>query len=317
MKAYGIGAGVSALIIAATVSVSAEDLTIGYANQGVAFVFNAAIAKGVQAEAERLGVHLVELDAAGDLAKQSNDIQDLIAQQVDGVLIGAVDSTAAMGFVDKVAEAGIPIVAVATQVGDPSTRAQDDVYENLVALVTQNEVAAGETAGRLAGKLVPGGGKIAIIEGITGTAQVELRARNFVPAAAEEGAAFEVVTRQPANWNQEKAFGVCQNILQANTGLTLIYAQNDPMAIGCAKAAKAAGIEVAVIGIGGSKFGLAAVAADDIQGTVCYQPETMGALGLRTLVNHVNGTQELSEAFINYDTPGIDASNLGDCDPQW
>ncbi|MCY4188328.1 MAG: sugar ABC transporter substrate-binding protein [Bryobacterales bacterium] len=294
-----------------------EPLVIGYANQGVAFAFNAAIADGVSDAADAAGIRLLVLDAEGESAQQANDIQDLIAQEVDGVLLGATDSTVATGFVDDLEEAGIPVVAIATQVGDPSTREQSDVYEGLVALVTQNEVAAGETAGRIALNLLPEGGEVAIIEGLTGQAQVELRARNFLTPAEAAGVTFDIVSRQPGNWSQDTAEGVCQNIFAANPDIDLIYAQNDPMAIGCGAAAEAAGLDVQIIGVGGSGIGIAAIEEGTIQATVCYQPFTMGSLGLQTLIDHINGDAVLDAEFINYDTPGITSDNLDDCIPQW
>ena len=57
----------------------------------------------------------------------------------------------------------------------------EDVYPKLVALVTQDEVAAGREAGQLAVRLLPRDrtANIAVIEGSPGFAEVLQRARNI------------------------------------------------------------------------------------------------------------------------------------------
>ena len=103
----------------------------------------AAIAKGFQDAAGKAGVHAIVLDAQGRVQKQANDIDDLIGQKVSGIALMPLDSVIAQSWVDHATAAGIPVVAVGSQVGDPRSRPLENVYPGLVALVTQDEVAAG------------------------------------------------------------------------------------------------------------------------------------------------------------------------------
>lgn len=123
-------------------------MTVGVSNLGVSFPFPAAIGEGIKAKAKELGVHIVQLDAKGDAQKQGNDVQDLIGQAPDGVLLLPVDSGVAVGYVDQLKAAKIPVVAVASQVGDHKKRKLEDVYSGLAALVTQQEFEAGEGRGQ-------------------------------------------------------------------------------------------------------------------------------------------------------------------------
>ncbi|MEV0825370.1 sugar ABC transporter substrate-binding protein [Nonomuraea rubra] len=296
---------------------SQKQYTIGVSNLGLSFPFPAAIGKGIKEEADRLGVKIVELDAQGKADKQSNDVQDLIAQQPDGVLILPVDSGVAQGLADRLKASGIPTVAVASQVGDPKQRQLKDVYPGLVALVTQDEYAAGGKAGEIAASVVPGGGKMAIVEGQAGFAEVVQRYQEFPKSAAAKGATYEVVARQPGDWVQDKAQSACQNMLSSNPDTQLFYAQSDDMAAGCAKAVAAAGSKAKIVGIGGSKLGIDAVKSGAIAGTVCYKPEDLGKLALTTLYQHLTGQKKQDAAFVTYDTPAITQDNLTDCTPQW
>src|ERR1700761_3616219 len=154
-------------LVCASGAASAKDITLGYSSVGLSYPFAAAIAKGFENAAKAAGVKTVVLDAKGNVEKQANDIDDLIAQKVDGIAIMPLDSTVAQGWVDRAASHDIPTVAVASEIGDPHKRPIKQVYENLSALVTQDEVTAGEQAGAMAAKMLPPGktAKIAIIEG--------------------------------------------------------------------------------------------------------------------------------------------------------
>lgn len=294
-----------------------EDLTVGVSNLGLSFPFPAAIGKGIEDKAAELGVQVVALDAQGKAEKQSNDVQDLIGQQPDGVLLLPVDSGVAAGLVDQFAAAEIPTVAVASQVGDPKTRDIEDVYPGLVALVTQAEVEAGRKAGELALEALPEGGTMAVVEGAAGFAEVETRFKEFLAPAEEAGVTFEVVARQPGDWVPDKAQSACQNMVASNPDIDLFYAQSDDMAVGCAKAVEAAGSDAVVIGIGGSQLGIDAVRSGEVYGTVCYKPEDMGQLAMQVLYDHLTGVKQYDSEFVTYETPAISKDNVDDCQPQW
>jgi len=302
---------------AAAPAAEGENLTVGVANLGLSFPFPAAIGEGIAAAAGELGVELVELDAGGDAATQSDDVNDLIAQGVDGVLLLPVDSAVAEGVVDSLVEADIPVVAVASQVGDPEQREIDDVYEGLVALVTQEEVAAGEQAAEIVLDVVPDGGNVAIVEGQAGFAEVATRAVGFEEVLASADAEYEIVARQPGDWLPDVSEATCQNLLASNPDLDVIYAQSDDMAVGCAEAVEAAGADVPIVGIGGAALGIDAIAAGQIAGTVCYKPIDMGELAMQTLYDHLTGASTETEQFITYDTPAITPETVDDCEPQW
>lgn len=295
----------------------AGDITIGVSSLGQSFPFPAAITKGIKAEADRLGIKVIEVDAQGKAEKQSSDIQDLISQQPDGVLMLPVDSGVATGMVDRLKDAGIPTVAVSSQVGDPETRELDDVYPGLTALATQDEYAAGRRAGELAVESVPKGGPIGVVEGAAGFAETQQRFRDFLAPAEEKGVDFEVVARQPGDWLPEKAQSACQNMLAANPGIELFYAESDDMAVGCAKAVKASGSEAKIIGVGGSRLGVDAVKSGEVYGTVCYKPEDLGKRAVQVLHGQLSGDEKLDAEFVSYDTPVITKGNVDDCRPQW
>src|SRR5258708_31682074 len=96
---------------------ASKQVVIGLSNQTMTVTFPVGLAKGAQQEADKLGAKLVVLDSKGDVQKQGSDIQDLIAQKVDGILIVPNSPGPAQAMVDGVAAAGIPIASVHGTVG--------------------------------------------------------------------------------------------------------------------------------------------------------------------------------------------------------
>ncbi|TPG52134.1 sugar ABC transporter substrate-binding protein [Sphingomonas glacialis] len=285
----------------------------GLSTVGLSFPFAAAIAKGFSDAAARAGATAIVLDAKGDVQKQANDIDDLIAQHVAGIAVMPLDSVVAQGWVARAQRGGVPIAAVAALVGNPRTRKVEDVYPGLVALASQDEVAAGRAAGTLAARLLPAGrpARIAVIEGAAGFPEVEQRARGFRQALDAAGARYAIVAAQPGNWTSEGGEAACQNILAAQPGIDLFYSEADDMVIGCARAVRAAGSPARLIGVGGSKLAIASIKAGAVDGTVCFKPEALGALAFQAL--HEDG----GPRFRTYPIPAVTRASVDACVGQW
>jgi ribose transport system substrate-binding protein len=308
----------AALCTGAFVPAYAAD-SYGFSNVGLSFPFAAAIAKGFQDAAKEASVTAIVLDAKNDVQKQANDIDDLIAQKVKGIVIMPLDSTVAQGWVDKIAAAGIPVASVGSQIGDPSKRAIKDVYPKLVAVVTQDEIAAGNRAGELALTLLPKdrAAKIAVIEGQAGFSEVKQRSQGFLEALDKAGAKYQIVASQPGDWTAEKGEAACQNILSAHPDVDLFFNQADDMVVGCARAVKAASSKAKLIGFGGSKLAIAAIKDGSVDGTVCYKPEELGKLAFQAVYEAASGKKTREHEFITYNTPGVSKVNIDQCVGQW
>ena len=320
MKTVRATAFAAALLGALLVrAASAAPLRFGFSSAGLSYPFAAAIARGFKQAAARAGVRAVVLDAQNRVQKQANDLQDLVAERVNGIVLMPLDSVIAESWVNRAVRAGIPIVAVGSQVGNPRRRSLRDVYPKLVALVTQDETAAGREAGRLAAKLLPRGrlARIAIIQGAPGFPEVLQRQRGFEQGLRAAHVRYRIVATQPGYWRTEDADVACQNILEAHPNVALFFNEADDMAVGCARAVRSAGSHAKLIGIGGSRLALLSLEAGRIDGTVCYRPLELGALAFEALYGDVTGKRPLHAAFITYRTPGITRANVRDCPPQW
>lgn len=298
--------------------IDADGPRFGLSTVGLSYPFAAAIAKGFREAAAKAGARAVVLDAQGAVQNQANDIDDLIAQRVAGIAIMPLDSIVARGWVERVNRADIPVVAVAALVGDPATRRIDDVYPGLVALASQDEVAAGFAAGTLAARLLPMGrtARIAVIEGAAGFPEVEQRARGFRQGLETAGVDYRIVASQPGNWTPQGGEAACQNILAAHPDVDLFFNEADDMVIGCARAVRAAGSDARLIGVGGSKLAVASIKAGAVDGTVCFKPEALGTLAFEALHEAAEGDTS-GPRFRTYPIPAVTRANVDECVGQW
>jgi ribose transport system substrate-binding protein len=289
---------------------------IGMSNQGATYPFPGAIGEGVKAKGAELGYNVVQTDAGLKTDKQTTDINDLIAQNPAAIILNPVDGTQAMGLVDNIVAANIPVFVVHGNVG-PAGHDINDIYKGVLLQVTEDDVLAGSNAGKIAIDNFPNGAKYAIIEGAAGFVEVELRSKGFEEALAASGKTFTKVASQPGDWVPDKGKIACQNMLQANPEIELFYAQSDDMGTGCYEAIVAAGSTAKVIGIGGAKLGIDAVKAGQLLGTVCYKPYTSGEIIMQAVDEHLTGKKTYAGELNAYDIPGVTSANIADCDPQW
>jgi ribose transport system substrate-binding protein len=298
----------------------AQELTFGYIPASLEYPYNVSTAQGFEEAAAAAGVKTVVLDPRGSLEKQSNAIDDLLTQDVDAIGFLPLDSVAAEGFVDKINEAGKPVVAIALQVGDSATRAVNDPYPGLSALVATDNYQAGYVSGEMAAGLLPKDrkAKIAIVMGDPAYTIVKLDTDGFKAALDKAGADYEIIAEQPTNWTPEQGEAVCQNFLTANADIDLIFSHADDMAIGCARAIDAAGSKAVLIATGGgSKLGHDAILAGEMYGSVCTRPKLLGALMFQAMYEAVTKPETPKGRFVSYDMPQITKATIDACPEQW
>jgi ribose transport system substrate-binding protein len=320
LKTLSVAGFAGALVLMAGVA-CAKQITVGYIPTSMEYPYNVATVRGFENEAKNAGVKVVVLDLKGSVETQANDIDDLLARRVAGIGILPLDSVVAQSWIDEIASYHVPVVAVAVRVGNPNKRPLTDVYPNLTALVTTNDVLDGERAGELVATMLPQDrvAKIAVVAGAPGYAVVRNIEKGFEDALAKAGAKYKIVASQPTDWTPEKGESVCQNMLTAHPDIDLIFSQADDMAIGCARAIHATGSKAKLVASGGgSILGNKAITAGSLDGSVCVKPETEGRLAFKTLYAAVLDPKDAKKAqFTTYPLVAITKANFSECEPQW
>jgi len=181
-------------------------LTIGFASPGAAINnYVASYHQAIAAYAAELGVKLIIVDAQIDPAKQADQVQDLVAQNVDGIMVWPVNGKAIVPVVKKASAAGIPVIIANAQM-DPS----GDQYVKTFA--GPDDYGEGKIAGELLVKALGGKGNVVTIDGLPGYTVTRQRHDGFMEAIKGHPD-IKVLDSQPSNFSQEKAQSVMENYI--------------------------------------------------------------------------------------------------------
>lgn len=241
--------------------------------------------KGYKDAAAEKGVTIdvVAVPTEQDTEQQLNQVQTALAQGYDAIMVSPITPNNLIPALVTATEGNIPIINVDEKV-DPA--AAEEAKVKLTSVIASDNKDAGAKAAQWMIENIPGGGKVAIIEGKAGN-QSGLDRKEGFQAAIEAAGNFEIVASQPADWDGPKALDAATNILQANPDVVGFYAANDTMALGVVEAVRAAGKldQVAILGTDAVPAAIAAVEAGDLEGTVAQFPaeEARVATGLAIL----------------------------------
>lgn len=268
---------------------SDKKFTVGYSFYYMS-EFITLMNKGVEDKCDELGMKLISLDAENDTSNQITQIENLIAQNVDCLLVAAVDSDAIVPALDMAKEAGIPLVAV-----NMTINTDEDYYYS-----GPDDVLAGELEMQSAIDAIGGEGKIAILEGPIGqSAQIDRLQGNKNVLA--KNSKIEVVADQTANWSREEAQALVENWLQEFPDIKAIVGHNDEMALGAIMAIESAGLtpgkDIIVTGVDAIEDGCNAVKDGKLLSTVYQDAVLEGGLGVELCHKILSG--ETPKEFIN------------------
>lgn len=301
---------------------TSKTLMIGFAAPTASETYWTSYISGTEAKAEELGVSVNFTDARNDANTQLEQVNSLIVTGVDAIVLAPVDTTSLISAAQAAEEAGIPLVT--------SNRALDMEYGGPDGAspkfhVGFNDVEIGRVQGQLiadfCAELDPC--DIAfLLQPLGSTPQIE-RSEGAAEVLSDHPN-INIVTQQDSGNDPNKGMELTRTIIQQNPDLDLLVAQYDEVAVAAASAVKEAGLDDAIklIGLGGSKNGIAAVESGDILGTVWVSPSTDGSTALQAVVDYLNGeTLDLETTSDRPTVPvslaGVTAENVADHPGEW
>lgn len=180
-------------------------------------------------------------DAATSSQQQVADVEKLIGYGVDLLIVSLDDPIALTATVSKV-YGKIPVIVLGRGVTG---------YDYTLYIGTDNEMI-GRKAGEFAlESLGLKGGNIVEVQGLKGSPSVVERSAGFREAIASQPN-IQIIQSINADWQRDKAEDLLANVFQIKPKINLIFAHNEAMALGAARALKAANLPaVDIIGIDG------------------------------------------------------------------
>ena len=243
------------------------DLTVGFAQSGNPNPWQVALTESMQQSADEYGVNYIYTDANDDMATHVANIEDMLAKDLDILVISPIEDTGLEAVLDEAAEKGVPVIL--------SSRTTQGEY---VTTVYSDQAWEGERCAELIGEKIPDA-KVVELRGIEGTSSVAGREKGFRDVMAEQYPDMEIVVEQTANFSRQEAMDAMANILQAKgpDAIDAVYCHNDEMALGAVQAIKDAGLtpgeDIQVVGIDGQKEAWELVKSGEMLGTVQCTPK--------------------------------------------
>ncbi len=186
----------------------------------------------VECMAEEIGCKVVTADAGGDAQKQISDIQDMIAQGVDGLLIAPASTTATIDVQKEAIAQGIPVFCIDTTTEDK------DSYTGYVAANNQD---MGHSVALWLLEKMDYKGKIVIFSGMAGTMTSDQRDAGLYQAIEETGADIEILAQYWDDWSYDTAKQDAEKALAAYPEIDGVFSQGGAMSQGVLEAFEAAG----------------------------------------------------------------------------
>lgn len=239
---------------AATLAADQPLKAVGVSLGNLGNPFFVTLAKGAEEKARELGGDKakVTVDSADDdLGKQTNQIDNFIAAKVDLILLNPVHPEGIMPAALRAKEANIPVVAV------------DAAAEGVSAMITSDNVQAGEKACQFIVDRLKGKGDVVIIDGPPVTAVID-RIKGCKAVFAKNPGIKILSDNQNGRGSREGGLETMSNLLTAFPKIDAVFAINDPTGTGADLAARQAKrTELFIAGVDGAPVAVEALKDKD------------------------------------------------------
>ena len=290
---------------AVATAAAAGDIKIGVSLADQKSLFYIAEADGIKTACDAKGVECQILSADNDAQRQVQQVNDLLAQDIDVLIFTAQDATAASAGVKAASDAGVPVIAV-------DQKPQDANADLLATYIATDSVKAAEALCTWMFEQMGGKGEIGILHGVKGsTAEVE-RTQGCQQALAKNPD-IKVAAEDIANWDETEAYNAATNMLQANPNITAIFGESDAMGIGSAKAARDQNREIISVGIDGFPTMVTAIKDGLTQATQAQIPFGMGQMAVDNALTLLDGGTVPKTQL--QDTVLVTTENVNDVNP--
>ncbi len=241
-------------------------------------------AKTYMANGSNGNINIVVRDAANSQNNEDEIVKEFIDEGVDVLCVNLVDRQEPSTIIDDAKEADTPVIFFNREPVEGDLLRWDKLY-----YVGADAAQSGEIQGKLAADAIKNNpsvdrnndGKIqyVILEGEPDHQDAVVRTDISVATLSDEGVELDKVAYRLANWKRSQAkTQTLQLIEQYGSGIELILANNDEMALGAIDAYRQKNFtetdKPLIFGIDGTEHGLDAVVDGSLAGTVYNDKES-------------------------------------------
>src|ERR1043166_593674 len=218
-----------------------------------------------------------------DREQQIQVVEGFAAQGVNGMVLAPLDDHAVVRPVSDAKRAGVPTVII-----DSGLQSSD-----FVSFVATDNRKGGSLAANPMGQLLNGKGKVLVLRYAEGSASTTEREAGFLDTIKQKFPGIELVsTLQYAGATRDTAKRASENLLNRfGDDVQGIFTPNESSTAGMLLALQDIGKagKVFFVGFDSSQTFIDAINANQLQGIVVQNPFNMGYLGVKTMVDSLQG----------------------------
>jgi ribose transport system substrate-binding protein len=268
---------------AADISKAVKGKTVGVSLFYRRDEFYKDLENGMIATADKVGLKLIMQDADTDPKKQTEQVENFIAQKVDAIALAVTDPSGMIPVIDAANKAGIPVFAF-----DGGTK--DNV--GLTSFIGMDNIDAGQKAGNwvksYVQKNLSGKANVVILDFPQSAVVCGNRVKGFT-AVMKTIPGVKIVAQQDGKASRTDSMTVMENILQANPKVDVVFGINDDTCFGAIAALESVQKEnVAVISVGWSEELFNKITNKDqyFRASAVQNPYTMGGTTILTIAKY-------------------------------
>lgn len=257
-----------------------------YLTLSQADTFKTSLVNAAKATAENLGAQIVAEDANGVLETQVSHIKQAVQENYDVILCNMVDSDTALELEELAGD--IPIVFYNKSPDERKLKADKYVY------VGSNENDAGRYQAEYILDNIQGKSEIniAVFKGELNHSATKGRTDTLLSTLRKSGKTVNVVFKDTANWDQERAKNLFNIFLMTGQPYDFVACNNDSMALGVLDAYAENNIDpktAPVLGVDATENGCAAIKDGRMAFTVYQSAKGQGECIIKAAIALARG----------------------------
>lgn len=218
-----------------------------------------------------------------DREQQVQVVEGFLSQGVDGIVLAPLDERALVRPVLEAKRAGIPTVIFDS----------DLASEEIVSFVATDNYQGGVLAADRMGELLDGKGRVLLLRYQEGSASTTARENGFLERMQSRFPGIDVMSSdQYAGPTRDTAKRASENLLNRfASDLSGIFCVNESATAGMLLALQDIGRagQITFLGFDASEPFITAIREGQLHGIVIQNPVNMGYLGVKTMVDHLQG----------------------------
>lgn len=269
-------------------------------------------------EAANYDFDLTCVSGEADDNTENGLLENSITKKYDLVIVQSNNNAAQAPYVQKLVEAGIPVITT-----NPTTHqsdldgSDDNSVMKGTGTVDADPVAQAAVGAKRAVKEVPQNANVVVLRGPSGNYHAEKRREAWDTYFFSERKDVTILYEDYANWNSDEALTLMENWVQSGTHIDAIISMNDNMAAGAIEAirndtdyVKDGKASFLAYGVDGTAQGCLLIKEGLLTCTALQSATDIAKLNMKYADKVLKGEMAVTDVNDYVDAPEINADNV-------